>query len=335
MIQTESDLQVVRSQIVRLENTLSKLRAEVEPRNPRRFRLVAESYIDSLSELRAQVDAFVGAEAAQESSAPLIMTLSGEGVRLGEVRGSVVMRAYDSLRKGIAGVLDALTGRGDAQTSGRHLKWIEDVADLPFRLAPGSVRIVLGEPTTMEVFEAEQLRDFDRALGLIVRGIEWADQGIEEPLELGQNGDSVRQAVLLTLSRLLPAQGSEVKAISFGGRLVTREGGATLTRDSRGMIQRELRRQTTTEEFAELCGTIREVDLDKRQFRLRQSDDENIETECAFDERMQSEVTGFLDIGEPVLVAGILRTTKGRDRHLDVALIAPLEGSGSDGVEAG
>ncbi|MEK6702244.1 MAG: hypothetical protein AABZ53_08275 [Planctomycetota bacterium] len=325
MIQNDTDLQLTRDQMQRLENTLSRLRAEVEPRSPRRFRLMAEAYVESLNKLRATVDVYLGVGEPSEVNAPLVLTLEGDGVRLGEARGSVVTRTYENLRKGIASVLDALTGTEDGPSGGRRKHWIEEVTDVPFTLASGSVRIVLGEPTTNEIFSAAQLADYDKALSLIVKAAEWADDGLESSLSLEGISDHVRHAVLLTLRRLVPSQGSEVETVTLGGRLVKKLGGARLSKSNRGRIDTALRGPAATTEYAELQGTIREVDLDKREFRLRGKGSNPSETECVFDERIQGEVTSFFDLGEPVVVAGMLQKTKGRDGRLEVELVTPLD----------
>ncbi len=60
MIRNDAELAVTRQQLDRAERALRSLREEVEPHNPARFRLMAESYIDMIQRLRAAVDAYLG-----------------------------------------------------------------------------------------------------------------------------------------------------------------------------------------------------------------------------------------------------------------------------------
>src|SRR5262249_23620427 len=53
-------LEVVRSQLGRVEAALDSLRRDVKPKNENMYALMAESYIDLLHALRADIDAYLG-----------------------------------------------------------------------------------------------------------------------------------------------------------------------------------------------------------------------------------------------------------------------------------
>jgi hypothetical protein len=52
---TEERIEHTRAQLGRVERALESLRREVEHANPARFELMAESYIDMIAELRAEL----------------------------------------------------------------------------------------------------------------------------------------------------------------------------------------------------------------------------------------------------------------------------------------
>ncbi len=66
MIANDEDLQLVQSQITRLENGLASLAHEVRPKNEARFKLMAEGYVDQLSKLRAAIGLYLGINAVFE-----------------------------------------------------------------------------------------------------------------------------------------------------------------------------------------------------------------------------------------------------------------------------
>ena len=60
MIKNDAELEVVRSQLGRVEAALDSLRRDVKPKNEKMYALMAESYIDLLHALRADIDAYLG-----------------------------------------------------------------------------------------------------------------------------------------------------------------------------------------------------------------------------------------------------------------------------------
>src|SRR5690606_5442658 len=136
-----------------------------------------------------------------------------------------------------------------------------------------------------------------------------------------------RQAVLQTLQRLAPARGSRIEAISFAGRLVGADRVIELGRDARTRISRELQPGAEIEPvFTE--GTIRSVDLDRRECMLRERADGGPDVLCAYGEIDEDTVKLALD--ERVLVYGTPAPTKSRTPRIEVELVEPANGPGDD-----
>jgi hypothetical protein len=62
MITNDNELAIVRSQLGHAEAALEALRREVKPKNEKTYDRMAESYIDMLLSLRAEIDAYLGIE---------------------------------------------------------------------------------------------------------------------------------------------------------------------------------------------------------------------------------------------------------------------------------
>jgi hypothetical protein len=70
----------------------------------------------------------------------------------------------------------------------------------------------------------------------------------------------------------------------------------------------------------EVSGVIREVDLDKRTFSLRERPQELPDLDCEYDEANEGAVKTYL--GEAVIITGILRTSrKTKNQTMEVASI--------------
>jgi hypothetical protein len=59
MIQHEAQLQQALEQIENLSLALQSLRAEVFPKNPRNFAILAEGPLDEIRKLQAEVDSYI------------------------------------------------------------------------------------------------------------------------------------------------------------------------------------------------------------------------------------------------------------------------------------
>ncbi len=73
MIRNPDELIVVQDQLGRLERALQSLRAEVLPHSEERYWLMAEMYVDTIRELRDQVDAYLGLNEAKLRQADIVM----------------------------------------------------------------------------------------------------------------------------------------------------------------------------------------------------------------------------------------------------------------------
>jgi hypothetical protein len=66
MIRNEQQLTVVREQLRRVEAALDSLRRDVLPQNADLYHLMAEPCLDTIGELRGQIDAYPGSAAFSE-----------------------------------------------------------------------------------------------------------------------------------------------------------------------------------------------------------------------------------------------------------------------------
>jgi hypothetical protein len=70
MIRNDQQLTVVREQLQRVEAALDSLRRDVLPQNADLFHLMAEPCLDTIDELRGQIDAYPGSAAVSEIAVP-------------------------------------------------------------------------------------------------------------------------------------------------------------------------------------------------------------------------------------------------------------------------
>ncbi len=59
MIRNDKELQVILEQLNRAESALGSLRHDIYSQNPNMYRLMAESYVDTILQLRSEVDSYL------------------------------------------------------------------------------------------------------------------------------------------------------------------------------------------------------------------------------------------------------------------------------------
>lgn len=321
MSNSHEELELTREQLERAERALEALRHEVLPQNPARFRLMAESYVEQIRSLRAQIDAYLGIDLLLEEQTSIAIGLEGARVHLGETAVGVLTRTLDTFRRGLQAIVEHTAGTfQQSKAGGRRKKWIEQLCDPPLiAVAPGSVRLILGEPDTGTLFSEEDLELYRRNLKLLFAGLAWAAGE--------QSGDEIddpelRRSVLSIVRKLVPPRTGPVEAVSFRSRSAGFPKAVRLHDAARIRLDRELARLSESEEYTEVRGTIREVDLDARSFILRDRCESCPELPCEYDEPLEPEVKAFLD--EPVIVTGLLRRSGKNSRQvMEVESIEP------------
>lgn len=317
MIRNNDELKIVREQLARAESALESLRKEVLPKSQQMYHVMAEPCVDTIVELRGQIDAYLGITTVPDT-ADIVISLEGERVRLGRTSAASVTRFIDTFRRGLQSAVEILESIQRRDTSRRRHRWIESICDLPLvGTAPGSVKIMLGEPQAQNLFKEEERAAFHKALKLIFDGLAWADVETDDSPDhpFHSLDTETKQALLGLLTRLLPPRTGDIERVSFLGRTPDSWGDfrrATLTRNSRDRIRRQIEALSTDTEFVELEGVIRSVDLDAQAFALRERTDSQPDLPCEYGSDLEDAVKASLDCR--VIVAGSLETSQKTNR---------------------
>lgn len=314
MIRNDDELTVVREQLTRAESALESLRREVFPQNARMYRVMSESYVDTILELRGQIDAYLEISYIPET-ADLVISLQGSGVGLGRTSAALVTRFVDTFRKGLQSVVEIVESVDRAPTARRRQRWIEEICDLPFvGVVPGSVRIMLGEPNLQSLFSEEEKQTFFAAIELLFEGLKWADttDTSNESSQFESLPEETKQSLLALMTRLLPPRSGDVEQVTFGRRVRNNSSSevttSVLTRRSRDRIREMVEQLAAEAQFAELEGVIRGVDLDNQIFFLRERPDDLPDLTCEYGKELEESVKEYLD--NRVIVTGTLETSR-------------------------
>jgi pantothenate synthetase len=135
-------------------------------------------------------------------------------------------------------------------------------------------------------------------------------------------------SVLGVVARLFPPQTGPVERIDYRRRsegLAKPRRRATLTRQARQRVHREMERLAADRKFTEAEGVIRQIDLDAQTFILRERPDNQADLPCEYPKTLAEMAKELLDCR--VLVSGLLETSRLTHRSkMEAEAIEPLGG---------
>ena len=285
-LSTPEDVEQAVEQLQRLYRAVADLRASIAPLNPQKFALLAEGPLDQIRELLAELDAHAATESGG-AGRTLWLHVEGQGIRWPDAPSSVLASLLDILRKGVQAVAE-FTARGMLST--RPTAELKRACDLRMvALAPGSLRVAVRAPENVELADVA-----GRALDTYLDVAAWAGSGeSDEHLERMLPDATARRLALAELGRLVPRQRGDIERIELSGTALGKRSPIVLARETRQRIGGAMSRLVHEQTFT-VVGTLREIDLDKRTFILRNSE-ELSETPCDFPEELLETAKEALD----------------------------------------
>ncbi len=316
MITNNEQLEQTRSALNHLETAIASLKRDVLPLNPSRFAIMAEPAVDHIKELRAQIDEYIGVNAAVAEEVTVWMRLQGESIEYGDAPTSIVAAMLDIFRRGVQTVAEFLQ---KGMVSARPTAYLKKACDLRIvAWESGSVQVGLRLPEAVtEEFE-EVSKEAKKALQLYLHAASWVGtENDEAELEVTIPDPEQRRLLLNQVSRLIPRQQGGLESVELFGRGLSGKA-AKLRKESRERVRRAIQKTVVQEEAVLIDGFIREIDLDERAFIIRDPAKET-ETRCQLD----PESPDLLEIAKEgldkrVAVMGIRKTDPTRRKILPV-----------------
>jgi hypothetical protein len=221
MITNDEQLNQAVDRLGRMYRAMAALRAEVLPVNARKFALMAEGPVDEIQRLQAQIDAYIGREAAEEYDADVWLRLYGRHIEWPEVPTSVLIATLDAFRKGVQMVAQLISSGQVTTRPRRELRRACDMRVVAFR--PGSLRVGLRLPDQPEVeFAASREKSLGhQALVTYLNVATWVSSegdlpDREQQIEHAQE----RRLLLNALKPLVPRPRGGVAGVEISSRLI-------------------------------------------------------------------------------------------------------------------
>lgn len=309
MITSQEQLNQASIQMGRLYKALAALRIQVEPFNAKAFALLAEGPLSQLRELQQEIDVYVGLSKVYEQQADIWLRLQGPDIIWGNSPSSVLTSFLDALRKGVQTIAEYdVTGKASTRPHGN----IRKAADFQLvALAPGSLILGLKIPqafvqATLPMEGAPAAPpDIPRALAEFLDVVVWAASAADAPELEKHLEDAKRRRLILTLAKaFVPRPRGSVESLEIYGRRVP--GGARISVDRTAYERIDVAiSRTSAQEQQTFIGTLREIDLDHKNFELRSVQGGGRDVSCEFDEEILETAAAALD--HKIKVTGTLR----------------------------
>lgn len=128
MIKDERDLQQAIEQLGRMYRALAALRADILPRDPELFRVMAEGPVDQIDELTREIRDFSGAAIASEREMDVWLHVEGSGIVWPDAPSSVLTAVLDAFRKGAQTIAEILAA---GRLTARPTAELQQLCDFP------------------------------------------------------------------------------------------------------------------------------------------------------------------------------------------------------------
>ncbi|MHB8581510.1 MAG: hypothetical protein ACYDA4_16830 [Ignavibacteriaceae bacterium] len=299
MIENENQYQQSLTVLQRLESALVALRSRVEPVNPELFQAMAQTYIDEITELRNEIDEFIGVNLAFESRAPLWFSLEGEGLKSSEISSRLLAGWLSKLRQAFQNVAQFIETK--RPIVGRPSTAILTIMDPNLvAIRSGSIKIGLKFPPSNlqeELFPNDSRSSVplpNKVIDRLFQLVAWVNSTQSDlPSDLFPDNDETAILANQAIS-LVPSRRSSVKTLRFSGALVPSEKSVTINLESRSKLQQLIDSLTViNEDIVE--GVIREIDLDAQRIILRERGPEAPDLKCYLPDNLVSIAEDLLD----------------------------------------
>ncbi|MCI0418238.1 MAG: hypothetical protein L0312_03275, partial [Acidobacteria bacterium] len=266
------------------------------------FALLAEGPLHEIRRIQSEIEVYTGADIAQQEQAPLWLRLAGRRARWGETPASVLTAFLDALRKGVQ-TIAAYNATG--RVAGRPPLDLQRACDVELvAFQPGSLRVGmrLPEPEQLEIFAQGYWPRAHEALKEFLVVADWASSASSlEELATRFHDISKRRVVLRSLKPFVPRPQGGIDYLELSGAALPERRTIRLSQEAVQRIS-DAFETAISEREERFEGEIREMDLDRQTFRLRNVPVVN-EVPCRYGDDLAP--TASVLLGKRVRVIGI------------------------------
>lgn len=305
MIENDKEYTSARQALERVERSLIELHKDIYDKSPERYFIMAEPYLEYIKKLRHDIDSYSGLSLAEEKSVPLWIRITGPNIGSNNISSSLLSKFLDNFKMGVQRIADYSIEQ-TVLKKGRPKKAISDLCDFNVKILPGSLKIGLSFPFPIgqKTLDNNNIENpVEQAIKKFLRGASWAVGLDKNKIENIFPDEKERRLILNQIDKLTPVKESDYSTVEFKGKFIEAKDAIILTDNANKRIQKAIKIRISPEKTIEM-GIIREMDLDKLCFNLRDRPNNQKELHCRYDKSLYADARECFD--KKVKVIGIL-----------------------------
>lgn len=318
MIKTDKEYKSARQALERIERSLIELHKELYEKSPERYFIMADPYLDYIKKLRHDIDAYSGLSLAEEKSVPLWIRITGPNVSSSNISSTLLFKFLENFKMGVQRIAD-YSIESTVLKKGRPKKEISNLCDFNVKILPGSLRLGLSFPFPIgqKTLENDTIENpVENAVKKFLKGASWAVGLDKNNIEDIFPDEKERRLILNQIDKLTPAKESDYSTVEFKGKFADSKETIILTDKANERIQKAIKIAIPPEKTIEE-GVIREMDLDRLCFDLRERPNNKKDLHCRYDKSLYDDARECFD--KKVKIIGILIKDKyKKPRYLKV-----------------
>jgi len=294
-ISNEKEYESAKQALRHAEKALLSLKKNLYPKNKERYQLLAESYIDYIQKIRNQIDEYTGLTKAEEIAEPLWISLKGPNISSGKAPISTLSEYLENFRLGVQKVTEYIE-EGIIRRDGRPTDKIRELCNFKTRILPGSLKIGVSIPTYKQARFGEDLKANPVYLATtkILKGARWAILREENEIKDIFSNRKERFLILNQIDRITPIDKGKLSTVEFYGDIVRDYEKLKYTDKAQRKVKDALNKEIPPE--MEICeGKIREIDLDRKEFKLRERPGDRKDLTCYYKKEIRDDAIRGLD----------------------------------------
>lgn len=297
MIRNYSEKEHAENRIKKLERILLSLKTELLPDREEQYMIMAKAYVRKIHELREEIEEFTGMQKFQIKSGDLNIHILGPIIGYGVAPVSLISKYLDDLRKTFQSIYTIIYKEEIDKGMAKKLMSLNEMGLYDYQ--PGSINLGLQFTNSqMTLFEKDDpLINVIETYFNIIKFVEEDDSGCIRYLD-----EHKVQKIIQTMIKTMP-DNKKISKIGFKSKLIKLEEEVTIDQRCKNKMMQLLTGED--EQLVSVIGYIREIDLDKQSFVLRNIEGRIAQQKCSYNEDMNIEIQSAL--ANRVVVSGIMK----------------------------
>ena len=262
MINNYEEKLYIGKQVNILENILLSLKTKLLPKREEQYKAMAAVYVRKIREFREQLDEYTGIELFNIKKADINIHIEGPMINYGSAPISIISLYLNNFKKTMQNIY---TDINKINYKRRLPKFISDLCDFHLSdLQPGSINLSLSYPSSQTCFI--ESNSAEKSVDTYFNILKWIY--FDDDIYIKDIDDDMKEKLLINMIRTLPDD-KVINKITFYGSALKSEEKIIVNKSTKQKIIKILNRDENNIKKVAIKGCIRELDLDKLTFMLR------------------------------------------------------------------